>query len=110
MTAKQIEQVWNACIDFHDNQGENDVKYPDLDELKERMLNKESSYEFRKVRHFLSDKRESFPMTDTVSYNTIGLYKNNADGTQTFIDELTREEMKALRSQDNLDEVLNKLK
>lgn len=36
MTAKQIEFVWNACIDYHNNQGENDVKYPDLDELKEK--------------------------------------------------------------------------
>ena len=38
VTAKLIETIWNACIDHHNNRGENDIQYPDLEELKDEIL------------------------------------------------------------------------
>lgn len=37
---EMVEEVWNACFDYHNNQGPNDVQYSDLEETKRIIKNK----------------------------------------------------------------------
>lgn len=105
-----IEKTWNACVDFHNNQGENDVKYPDLDELKAKIARDYKKYEFRKVVFIGEDSQDSFPMEEDIEFDTLGYYENNPDGTQTQVDQLLKEDMEKFRQQDDFEEIMLKLR
>lgn len=105
-----MRAAWNGCFDYHENQGKNDVRYPDLDELVERFKKGAMKYQFRKIKRIGAMEQVSYPMDRDVKFDTIGLYRNNPDGTQTFLDEMTEDEMKDFREQKDFLEVLTKLK
>lgn len=104
-----IERTWNACVDFHNNQGENDVSYPNLGEMKASMKLRYKAFEFRKIVREGEGSQSSYPLAEDVEYETIGLYRNNPDGTQEYLDEMSDEEMKSFREQDDFEQVLLKL-
>lgn len=63
-------------------------------------------FEFRKIKIIDAGTQDSYPLEEEVEYDTIGLYKNNPDGTQTYLDEMSETEMKNFRQQENYEEVL----
>lgn len=105
-----IDLTWNACVDFHNNQGENDVKFPNLDEVRNKLLGLPiRKTEFRKLKIIGEDSYEQYPMETDIEFDTLGLYRNNQDGTSTLLDKLPKIEMEKFRAQDDFEEVMVKL-
>lgn len=66
---------------------------------------------FRKIKRIGAMEQVSYPMSRTdVTFDTIGLYEEQEDGRQMFLDEMTDEEMSEFRAQDDFEEILEKLK